>query len=135
MESFQTLHRSAKFTPPGFDDSAPITPSQWKALVVLEGRESSNLKDVAQMLGVTSSAATQLVDGLVANGYVIRKEDESDRRKMTITISDKTKQQIKHMKERGARQFLELFEVLTDEEFDQFLALHAKVIQGVSNKK
>ncbi len=135
MESFQRLHRSTKFRPHGFDDSAPITPSQWRALMVLEVETGSSLKEVARLLGVTSSAATQLIDGLVANGYVIRKEDEKDRRKMTITISGKTAKQIQKMKEYGVRQFLKMFEALNDKEFDQYLALHKKMIQGFSFKK
>lgn len=134
MESFQMLHRSTKFSPPGFDDSAPVTPSQLRVLMVLEERNGSSLKEIAQTLGITSSAATQLVDGLVVNGYVIRKEDPMDRRKMTITISDKSKKQIEKMKQQGISQFLELFEALSDEEFDQFLSLHMKVVESFAKK-
>jgi len=135
MQGFEALHRSTKFRPPGFDDSAPVTPSQLRVLMVLEGQNGSSLKEVAHLLGVSSSATTQLIDGLVANGYVIRKEDSADRRKMTITISDKTKKHIKKMKDMISQQFLELFEALTDEEFDQFHHLQMKAVEGFAKKK
>ena len=98
--------------------------------MALEGQNDSSLKEVANLLNVTSSAATQLVDGLVANGYVTRKENPEDRRKMTITISNKTKKKIAKMKEQNITQLLDLFKVLSDKELNQFLALHKKVIRG-----
>ena len=130
MESFHMLHRSTKFSMPSFDSSASITPSQLRMLMALEGQNDSSLKEVANLLNVTSSAATQLVDGLVANGYVTRKENPEDRRKMTITISNKTKKKIAKMKEQNITQLLDLFKVLSDKELNQFLALHKKVIRG-----
>ncbi|MBC7836516.1 MarR family transcriptional regulator [Acetobacteraceae bacterium] len=134
MKSFESLQRAVKFNPPGFKMFPRITPSQWGALMVLGERDGSSIKEVADMLGITSSAATQLVDGLVANGYALRTEDAHDRRRMTVTLSGKTKKQVKQAKEQAALHFLELFGALTDEEFDQFILLHAKAIEGFKKK-
>ncbi|MHB0865344.1 MAG: MarR family winged helix-turn-helix transcriptional regulator [Minisyncoccota bacterium] len=111
-------------------DIPRITPSQWSVLMFMEERSESTIKDVAQALGITSSAATQLVDGLVSSGYVARETHVEDRRAVTLTLPKKTKTQVKKMKERGIQKFLEIFQVLSDEEFDQYLALNKKIVRG-----
>ena len=135
MDSFQALQRTTKFRPTGLKNFPPVTPSQWGVLMALEGGNPASVKDVAGMLGVTSSAATQLVDGLVESGYVLRTEDPNDRRKMTLTLSGKTKKQVEKMKEECMSTFLELFEALTDEEFDQLIVLHNKIFERHSKNK
>lgn len=133
LESLKLLHSKAKIGPPGVEDFPGVTPSQLGVLMVLEEQDAVSVKEVASMLGITSSAATQLVDGLVAGGYVMRSENKNDRRKMVLTLSSTTKKQVNKMKEDMTKKFLGLFEVLTDDEFDQFLMLHDKIIRGLSN--
>lgn len=129
MDSFQALKRSMAFRPVELAKMPRVTPSQWGVLMMIEGQGGSTVKDVAEGLGITSSAATQLVDGLVANGYVIREEHTEDRRRVTLTLSKKTKNQVEKMKKQFSQQFLTLFEVLNDEEFDQFILLNKKIVE------
>lgn len=96
----------------------------------IEERGESTVKDVAKALGITSSAATQLVDGLVSSGYVNRKTDEEDRRAVALTLSKKTKEHVNKMKKQGIQKFLTLFKVLNDKEFNQYLELNKKIVHG-----
>jgi len=133
VEAFLTdLHafkRVMTFKMAGSASMPRITPSQWGALMCIEERDESTVKEVAKALSITSSAATQLIDGLVENGYVARKTREKDRRAVTLTLSKKTRTHISVMKKRGIQKFLTLFEVLNDEEFDQYLFLNKKIIR------
>jgi DNA-binding MarR family transcriptional regulator len=133
MESFHALKRSMAFRHGGSANMPRITPSQWGALMFIGGGDESTVKDVAKALGITSSAATQLIDGLVASGYVARQEHTEDRRRVTLALSKKTKTQIEKMKEQSIKQFLKFFEALNDTEFDQYIALNKK-IAGVLKK-
>ena len=136
IESMQSLKRSMAFHTAGTTRLPRITPSQWGVLMMIEGCGGvSTVKDVAKALGVTSSAATQLIDGLVASGYVLRQENAEDRRRMTLTLSSKTKKQVEKMKGEGINHFLKLFEILNDKEFDQFISLNRKIVDGIINKK
>ena len=132
MESFQLLRRSVAFRMPKSAKMPRITPSQWSVLMIIEGHGESTVKDVAKILSMTSSAATQLVGGLVASGYVVRNEYTEDRRRVTLTLSAKTKKQVEKMKEQGIKQFLIFFEVLDDKEFNQFILLNKKIVERVS---
>lgn len=134
MEGFQSLRRSFVFHPAGERNMPRVTPSQWGVLMMLDGRGLSTVKDVAEALRVTSSAATQLVDGLVASGYVMRKEHPEDRRQVVLTLSRKTKNQVEKMKKQFSNQFLEFFEVLDDKEFGQLIMLHKKIFERFSKK-
>lgn len=57
-----------------------ITPSQLAVLETVMEKQPTNLKDIAEGLGITSSAATQLVDGLVGKDYLVREHRQQDRR-------------------------------------------------------
>jgi len=57
-----------------------ITHSQLFVLAIIEKCHDIGIKEISKKLNISSSAATQLVDGLVENGYVVRKADAADRR-------------------------------------------------------
>ncbi|MHB1163585.1 MAG: MarR family winged helix-turn-helix transcriptional regulator [Minisyncoccota bacterium] len=130
LVDLRSLKRAMTFRMDAAADIPRITPSQCGVLMFMEERSESTVKDVAQALGITSSAATQLVDGLVSSGYVAKETHPEDRRAVTLTLPKKTKTQVKKMKERGIQKFLEIFQVLSDEEFDQYLALNKKIVRG-----
>jgi DNA-binding MarR family transcriptional regulator len=45
--------------------------------------------DMTRALGVTKQAASQLIDTLVLRGYLTREVNQSDRRRMTIALTDR----------------------------------------------
>jgi DNA-binding MarR family transcriptional regulator len=112
-----------------------ITPSQWGVLMFIEQQGESMIKDVAKALGITSSATTQLVEGLVASGYLMRETHAKDRRTVTLILSKKTKGQVEKMKSRSLQEFLKIFEALNDKEFNQYLLLNKKIVHGFVYKK
>jgi DNA-binding MarR family transcriptional regulator len=49
------------------------------------------LSQLIEELGVSKQAAGQLIDTLVLRGYLARRTDDEDRRKLTITLTDRGK--------------------------------------------
>ena len=131
----QSLRRTMALRSAKSAEMPRITPSQWGVLMLLEQKGSSNIKDVATSFSVTSSAATQLVDGLVTSGYVLRKTHAKDRRSVTLTLSKKSATQLAKIKKHAAERFLTLLESLNDAEFTQYVALNKKIAQGFLAKK
>src|ERR1035437_8439454 len=131
----QSLKHTMAFRMAGSAKIPRITPSQWGVLLMIERSVESTVKDVAKTLDITSSAATQLVDGLVSSGYLMRKNSNEDRRIVKLTLSKKTKTQVDKMKKEGIQRFLKVFEVLSDKEFDQYIILNKKIVQGFVSKK
>lgn len=132
VESFHSLRRHVAMNAAGCAQGPRITPSQWGVLMLIAHGDNSAVKDIAKSLDITSSAATQLVDGLVSSGYVVRKEDAKDRRRVALILSSTTKSHVAKMKKRVAVGLLKTFEILSDREFDQFLALNRKLVHGLS---
>jgi DNA-binding MarR family transcriptional regulator len=127
MEGMHSLRRGMHFGKHFSGKKPHITPSQWGVVMLISHKETT-VKDVAQGLGITSSAATQLVDGLVESKYVVRKTDADDRRRVTLTLSEKTKKKVEAMREKGVERFLQFFKPLNDAEFNTYMRLKKKII-------
>ncbi len=52
-------------------------------------RTGSPLSGIIRELGMSKQAAGQLVDTLVLRGYLLRTPDSDDRRRMTVTLTDR----------------------------------------------
>jgi len=131
MEGFHALRRGMSMRTHLSGKAPHITPSQW-GVVVMISRKAASVKDVALSLGITSSAATQLVDGLVKSGYVVRKTHQEDRRRVTLALSPKTKKKVEQMREKGVEHFLQFFKALNDSEFETYMRLNKKIIEKSS---
>ena len=112
-----------------------LAPSQWLALHIISRQEGIGIKELAAQLGTTSSAATQLVDGLVKKGLLDRQPSTDDRRALRLSLPDAARQQIETMKEQRLDHLCTLFSALDDAEFQALLSLLSKVILGDTNRK
>jgi DNA-binding MarR family transcriptional regulator len=85
-------------------------------------RGKSSVSDISDNLGVTSAAASQMLERLVQQGLILRKEDPNDRRVRQIVLTDKGRQILQESI--AARQgWLEnLSRTLTDSQREQVTA-------------
>ena len=134
IENLHSLKRAMVFGASSDMNIPRITPSQWGVLMFIEQRDGTTVKDIANTLKITSSAATQLVDGLVVNRYVVRKNSESDRRTVILTLSKNTKMQVDKMKKQALEKFLNFFDVLNDKEFNQYILFNKKIVEKILKK-
>jgi MarR family transcriptional regulator, organic hydroperoxide resistance regulator len=100
-----------------------ITYSQWLVLNLVRKNNRISIKDIAALLDITSSAATQTVDGLVNRGLVSRKRSRTDRRVLEITLSKKS---VEHLKRCFSKASL-VFDVLNNDELMQYCRLTGKI--------
>ena len=66
-----------------------ITIGQALVLFYLLDNDGSSLKDIANTLELDSPSISRLVDRLIKEEFIIRKEDELDRRSIQIYLTDK----------------------------------------------
>jgi len=65
-----------------------LSVTQYKMLTLLDGEDSElSLKEVAERLGLSFPASSRAVDGLCQRGYVVRREDGTDRRIKRVRIA------------------------------------------------
>jgi DNA-binding MarR family transcriptional regulator len=66
-----------------------LTIAQLKSLVFISHEGSTNPKNLAMALGVTPSNVTGIVDRLIEQGLVNRREDPQDRRMLRLRSTEK----------------------------------------------
>lgn len=66
-----------------------LSMSQFGALFQLHHQGSMGVSDLGEHLGVTSAAASQLLDRLFQQELILREEDPDDRRVKQITMTNK----------------------------------------------
>lgn len=98
-------------------------------VVLYEGPQS--IKNLATKFRMTSSAATQLVTGLVKDKLLTRVEDKNDRRKICVQMTPKGKQVLAIAKKQREKNMLKVFEPLTDSELVQLEKIQRKIIEHV----
>ncbi|GGB42855.1 hypothetical protein GCM10011492_37240 [Flexivirga endophytica] len=95
-----------------------LTPSQSRALGVIEryGEHPPRLSDIAARLDIAPRSATEVVDGLEGRGLVRRSPDPTDRRAVTITLTDEGWALRRRVARVRAQKGDEFFGHLTDEQ-------------------
>ncbi|MFS0783648.1 MarR family winged helix-turn-helix transcriptional regulator [Bacillus sp. 1P06AnD] len=89
---------------------------------------SQKQTDLANKLGYTPGSITNIANKLVKNGMAVREYSESDRRTVYLTITDKGLDVVNEAHLKGTELRQELFEALTEEEVQQFLEIHEKLL-------
>lgn len=69
--------------------------SQVNTLFRLYHHGPSSVNALADHLGITKAAVSQLLDPLIADGFVVRSEDLEDRRKKLIELTDAGRELVK----------------------------------------
>ena len=69
-----------------------LTREQWSILAVLWKSDGCSQQFIADSTSRDKPSVTRLIDNLVKEGYVIRKNDENDRRLNLIYLTDKGKE-------------------------------------------
>ncbi|MFZ3069960.1 MAG: MarR family transcriptional regulator [Anaerolineaceae bacterium] len=70
-----------------FNQSNGLTFSQSNSLFFLKNEPQATINDLADHLGITKAAVSQLVERMVGQGLVNRQEDPQDRRSKRLTLT------------------------------------------------
>jgi DNA-binding MarR family transcriptional regulator len=75
--------------------------AQLKSLFIINLKGSVNVRNLAQDLGVTPGNVTSIIDRLVAQGLVERRQSPEDRRIVLLQLTDKGRKKITDIHETG----------------------------------
>lgn len=67
--------------------SIGVTRSQWTLIAVIARRPAATQREIAEILEMSEAAAGRLVDRLVADGFLERRQKEDDRRAYCIHLT------------------------------------------------
>ncbi|NUM25055.1 MAG: MarR family transcriptional regulator [Candidatus Buchananbacteria bacterium] len=120
---YQQLHASFLIEP----NSCPITQSQWLVLTFIAKHSKPTIRDLRTVLGISSSAVTQLVNILEKKGYVVRRIHPDDGRASMLELSSRARKTFNALKNRRLKEIAKLFDIFTDDELLKYVALHRKL--------
>lgn len=107
-----------------FAKSIGLSMPQFGVMMQLHHRGAFGMSEVSERFEITPAAASQLVDKLVQNGFILREEDPNDRRAKLLNLTDKGRDVIQQGLEERYRWMDQLEERLTDDE-------RAKIIEAL----
>jgi len=101
--------------------SEEITPSLMHCLQYVYLRGDSPIREIAGGLGISLSAASQLVDKLVKRGLATRRESEDDRRLTQVGLTECGSTVVKEMRERRSAWFESMIGAMPEARRKSFL--------------
>ena len=105
-----------------------LSMSQLGTLFHLDKMGTSGVTDLGDHLGVTSAAASQMLERLVDEGLIQRLEDPDDRRMKKITLTEKGSRVLKESVSARLGWLEELTEKLTEKEKKQITSAMELII-------
>ncbi len=69
-------------------DSSLSVP-QFRTLLFINRHKGTSISEAADHIGLTLPSMSTLIDGLVTRNYVLRRAHEDDRRRMTLTLTER----------------------------------------------
>lgn len=95
----------------GLLDSDVTTIEGWRLLGALRGGDGLTMSDISSAMSIPPPTLTRIVDKLVDSGFVLRRVDAADRRRVLIYLSARGKTKLRKL----ARQETLLKTALADE--------------------
>ena len=93
------------------------------------------MKEIADCLMVTAPSATSLINNLMKDAMVERKEEEEDRRIVRITITKKGNEYLKKEMAAVTNKIRKNLEALTSKEQEQLAKILEKIVNHLKNKE
>jgi DNA-binding MarR family transcriptional regulator len=99
-----------------------VTEHQGVVLSLLRG-QTVTMRELAKQLGVGESAATAVVERLVKQGLVVRRDDPSDRRIVRLALSDEGLFVVTELHAKAWGKIATLLSVLSDDQLGQLIGI------------
>lgn len=132
----ESLARSQRVGQPAIWETYGLSRAQAGLLFMIAYHQNIHVKKIAEFLGVSKSAASQLVDPLVNKKLVIRQADSNDRRISRLIITPEGMRLIKKLERLKFAGLRSALAGLSDAELKLMADLHTKLdLKLASNKE
>lgn len=112
-------------------NEAGLTMAQMVALHVLDHLGAQSVTAIASFLNLSPAATSHLVDRLVTSGFVLRTEDQEDRRQKRIAITPAGRTLAARVHEERAREFASALALVPTELQRQFAGVLEHVVEAL----
>lgn len=112
-----------------------ITLPQFFILSHLYKQGESKMSELANVMEVTTAAATGMMDRLVTSGYVMRLYDPKDRRVINIKLTQKGSDMVKRISHQRKQITSEVFSKISKEERYNYLSIMLHIYDILMEEK
>jgi DNA-binding MarR family transcriptional regulator len=133
LEELGRLIRQLSRISGGPDEGPAMTATQRLALFELVDSGPLRLNDLAQRMGTSAPTASRAVDALVEFGLVERHTDPTDRRAITIELTDDGRRSVEERKARVYAAFRPAAAALSPADREQLAQLLARLAARLSD--
>ena len=114
--------------------SIGLTRSQWWLLTYLFFKDGINQSELAILMDMEKAPLSRLLDRMEKKGWVIRKNENKDRRTKNIYLSESIKPLISSMRDKAAEYRSESLSILTDKELNKLKDILQILKQDLTSK-
>lgn len=132
FEGFMALQKALGTHKDKFFADYGLSRAQVHILYAIAHYSSVTVKDIAEKMGITSSAATQIIEGLVKLDFVERAQDKEDRRVVHLKFSKKGEAKFKAFKKDHMARFAQRIAVLTEQELELLMGIPEKILNNLA---
>ncbi len=111
----QMSHSLGRYAPEAWME-LDLTIGQLKCLFFIDSQGSTNFRNLAKALGVTPPDITRLVDRLIEQGFVSRREHPDDRRMQLLQVTKKGTSLLARLRENKTTHLHRILANLSDAE-------------------
>lgn len=112
--------------------SLGINRAQLEALLLLN-KQPLSIKYFAELLRISSGAATQMVDSLTAKGFVERCANSKDGRSVNVRLTKGGQKKFGAIKKAYLERLSTILDAVSDEQLDKLLEATDQVLTGVQD--
>ena len=109
-----------------------LTPEQFLLIDLLWNQGSLSQQQLADMMQKDKNSITKLIDAIEQKGYVVRKQNPTDRRSNTIVLTDKAHDLKLEAKSVGISLLDKMIEGISEKEIKSFIETMRKISQNMS---
>ena len=129
IELFPQIIRGFKQYENNYLTRGEITLPQFWALAYLANNGKSKMNSLAEHLRISPSATTGLINRLIAQGLVVRKDDSGDRRIVWIELTSKGKAIINNIKQQKTKALIKVFGKISSKDREHYLNILEQVVK------
>lgn len=105
----------------------PLTPEQFMLIDLLWNQGEMSQQELADQLQKDKNSVTRLVDAIERKGFVVRRQNTSDRRSNTLVLTEQAEKLKADAKQKGISILDKMLEGISEDELRTFLTTLRKL--------
>jgi DNA-binding MarR family transcriptional regulator len=132
LENTAAIQRTMATSRDQFLRSMGVNRAQLEALLLLS-KQPLSVKRLAELLRVTGGAATQMIDSLVAEGFVERLQNKTDGRSVDVQLTVAGKKKFATLRGAYLNRLGDILAAVSDEELNKLVQATDQVLSQIKS--